>query len=132
MGSRTTRKSALLCSTFVAAATVSGNRFAEELRLINWGGYAPDDVVAQFEKETGIDVKVTLTNNEDMISKLRATGDKLQLRTVPATEWKEVENAAIKFWDEIAEESETKAKVVQIFKDYNKVINTAGFPYNND
>ena len=65
-------------------------------------------------------------------AKLRATGDKLQLRTVPAKEWKEVENAAIKFWDEIAEESETKAKVVQIFKDYNKVINSAGFPYNND
>lgn len=53
-----------------SAATAS----AEELRLITWGGYAPDDVVAQFEKETGIDVKVTLSNNEDMISKLRATG----------------------------------------------------------
>ncbi|WP_425434227.1 extracellular solute-binding protein [Marinobacter zhejiangensis] len=46
----------------------------EELRLITWGGYAPDEVVAQFEEETGIDVKVTLSNNEDMISKLRATG----------------------------------------------------------
>ena len=65
-------------------------------------------------------------------AKLRATGDKLALRTVPAKEWKEVEDAAIKFWDEIAEESETKAKVVQIFKDYNKVINNAGFPYAND
>jgi len=65
-------------------------------------------------------------------AKLRATGDKLKLRTVPAKEWKEVEDAAIKFWDEIAAESETKAKVVQIFKDYNKVINSAGFPYNND
>lgn len=31
-------------------------------------------MVAQFEEETGIDVQVTLSNNEDMISKLRATG----------------------------------------------------------
>lgn len=47
---------------------------AEELRLLTWGGYAPDEVVQQFEKETGIKVLVTLSNNEDMISKLRATG----------------------------------------------------------
>lgn len=46
---------------------------AETLRLLTWGGYAPDDVVANFEKETGIDVEVTTSNNEDMISKLRAT-----------------------------------------------------------
>jgi hypothetical protein len=37
--------------------------------------------------------------------------------------------AAIDFWDEIAAESETKAKVVQIFKDYNEVMNKAGKPY---
>lgn len=47
---------------------------AETLRLLTWGGYAPDEVIAMFEKETGIDVKVTTSNNEDMISKLRATG----------------------------------------------------------
>ena len=62
-------------------------------------------------------------------ARLRASGEKLQLRTIPAAEWREVEQAALTFWDEIAEESETKAKVVQIFKDYNKVINNAGFPY---
>ncbi|GAA3950637.1 extracellular solute-binding protein [Allohahella marinimesophila] len=47
---------------------------AETLRLLTWGGYAPDSVVEEFEKETGIDVEVTTSNNEDMISKLRATG----------------------------------------------------------
>jgi spermidine/putrescine transport system substrate-binding protein len=47
---------------------------AETLRLLTWGGYAPEDVVSQFEKETGITVEVTTSNNEDMISKLRATG----------------------------------------------------------
>ncbi|MCB1449302.1 MAG: TRAP transporter substrate-binding protein [Nitratireductor sp.] len=62
-------------------------------------------------------------------AKLRATGDKLQLRSVPAEEWAQVEAAAVKFWDEIAAESELKAKVISIFKEYNKVINSAGFPY---
>lgn len=62
-------------------------------------------------------------------AKLRATGDKLELTTIPAEEWKQVEQAALKFWDEIAAESELKAKVIQIFKDYNAIINKAGFPY---
>jgi spermidine/putrescine transport system substrate-binding protein len=47
---------------------------AETLRLLTWGGYAPDAVIKQFKAETGIDVEVTISNNEDMISKLRATG----------------------------------------------------------
>ncbi|MCP4381677.1 MAG: extracellular solute-binding protein [Hyphomicrobiales bacterium] len=64
-------------STAIVAASVlaigAGSTQAEELRLLTWGGYAPDDVVAQFEEETGIDVQVTLSNNEEMIAKLRAT-----------------------------------------------------------
>jgi len=47
---------------------------AAELRLLTWSGYAPDEVIAEFKKATGHDVKVTTSNNEDMISKLRATG----------------------------------------------------------
>jgi spermidine/putrescine transport system substrate-binding protein len=46
----------------------------EKLRLITWADYVPADVLAQFKKETGIEVEVTLSNNEEMISKLRATG----------------------------------------------------------
>lgn len=44
------------------------------LRLLTWADYAPADVVAQFEKESGYKVALTLSNNEEMISKLRATG----------------------------------------------------------
>ncbi len=44
------------------------------LRIITWADYVPADVIAQFKKETGIQVEVTLSNNEEMISKLRATG----------------------------------------------------------
>jgi spermidine/putrescine transport system substrate-binding protein len=47
---------------------------AETLRLLTWGDYAPDAVVKKFKAETGINVEVTLSNNEDIISKLRATG----------------------------------------------------------
>ncbi len=47
---------------------------AETLRLLTWGNYAPETVVEMFEKETGHTVEVTLSNNEEMIAKLRATG----------------------------------------------------------
>ncbi|MFQ6022798.1 MAG: extracellular solute-binding protein [Acidiferrobacterales bacterium] len=62
---------------FLAAAglvAVAGSVEADTLRLLTWGGYAPEKVIEMFKAETGIDVKVTKSNNEDMISKLRATG----------------------------------------------------------
>jgi TRAP-type mannitol/chloroaromatic compound transport system substrate-binding protein len=64
-------------------------------------------------------------------ARLRATGDKLELRTVPADEWAEVENAAKDFWTEIAAEGEIEEKIVGIFREYNEVINKAGPPYTN-
>ena len=47
---------------------------AKVLKIISWADYVPADVIAEFKKETGIQVQVTLSNNEEMISKLRATG----------------------------------------------------------
>ena len=47
---------------------------ADTLRLLTWGGYAPENVVEMFEAETGHTVEVTKSNNEEMIAKLRATG----------------------------------------------------------
>ena len=46
---------------------------AETLSLLTWKGYAPKALVEKFQKETGIEVKATYTNNEEMIAKLRAT-----------------------------------------------------------
>jgi len=46
----------------------------EKLRIISWADYVPADLIAAFKAETGIEVEVTLSNNEEMISKLRATG----------------------------------------------------------
>ncbi|MCL6414791.1 extracellular solute-binding protein [Aestuariirhabdus sp. Z084] len=59
----------LASALLVASPLVS----AETLRLLTWGGYAPQTVIEAFTKETGIEVQVTKSNNEDMISKLRAT-----------------------------------------------------------
>lgn len=47
---------------------------SQKLRIISWADYVPADLIAAFKKETGIDVELTLSNNEEMISKLRATG----------------------------------------------------------
>jgi spermidine/putrescine transport system substrate-binding protein len=60
----------LLVFSVAMTATAQDNK----LRLLTWADYVPADVIADFKKETGIDVEVTLSNNEEMISKLRATG----------------------------------------------------------
>ena len=46
---------------------------AETLELLTWKGYAPPELIAKFQQETGITVKPTYSNNEEMIAKLRAT-----------------------------------------------------------
>ena len=53
----------------------------------------------------------------------------MKLTSIPDEEWAQVEAAAVKFWDEIASESETKAKVVDIFRKYNADMQKAGRPY---
>ena len=50
-----------------------GMATAETLELLTWKGYAPKVLIDKFQQETGITVKVTYTNNEEMIAKLRAT-----------------------------------------------------------
>src|SRR5271156_4971718 len=69
-------KHALIASLVLAMSMVAGTVRADsqKLRIISWADYVPADLIAAFKKETGIDVEVTLSNNEEMISKLRATG----------------------------------------------------------
>ncbi len=54
---------------------------------------------------------------------------KLELTTVPADQWKQVEDEATKFWDEIAAQSPRSAKIVEILKQYTGVMEKAGSPY---
>jgi spermidine/putrescine transport system substrate-binding protein len=64
----------LLACTALSLLLAGGIARAEKLRIISWADYVPADLIAAFTKETGIEVEVTLSNNEEMISKLRATG----------------------------------------------------------
>src|SRR6202158_293687 len=67
----------LLANALLLALVAHGTAAADDakkLRLITWADYAPAEVVAQFKQETGIHVELTLSNNEEMISKLHATG----------------------------------------------------------
>ncbi|HEY2683869.1 MAG TPA: extracellular solute-binding protein [Steroidobacteraceae bacterium] len=65
-----------LTAAFLALACLFsfGSAHADKLRILTWADYVPADLIAAFKKETGIDVEVTLSNNEEIISKLRATG----------------------------------------------------------
>jgi TRAP-type mannitol/chloroaromatic compound transport system substrate-binding protein len=59
----------------------------------------------------------------------RVNGGKLQLTTIPDSEWKIVEEAAYKYWDEIAKKSPRTQKVVDILKKYIDTMKKAGAPY---
>lgn len=45
----------------------------DTLKILTWKGYAPQQLVDKFEKETGMKVEIVFSNNEEMIAKLRAT-----------------------------------------------------------
>ncbi len=60
----------LLLLILIASSTLMAEG---TLKIITWKGYAPPELVKAFEKQTGIKVKITYSNNEEMIAKLRAT-----------------------------------------------------------
>lgn len=64
----------VLVALAMLTATLARADDGKVLRIISWADYVPADVIAAFKNETGIQVQVTLSNNEEMISKLRATG----------------------------------------------------------
>ena len=64
------KKVMVLAVCFIMVSTFA---MAETMQLLTWKGYAPKELVDKFEKETGIKVEVTYSNNEEMIAKLRAT-----------------------------------------------------------
>jgi TRAP-type mannitol/chloroaromatic compound transport system substrate-binding protein len=62
-------------------------------------------------------------------ARYRATGKKLTMTTIPADEWAVVEEAAYKYWDQVAKKSPRNAKVVKIIKEYAETMKKAGPPY---
>ncbi|RTM01125.1 extracellular solute-binding protein [Ancylobacter aquaticus] len=68
-------KTALAVTTAFSLMLAGTAVQAETLRLLTWGGYAPENVIKLFEQANpDIKVEVTLSNNEEMVAKLRATG----------------------------------------------------------
>jgi spermidine/putrescine transport system substrate-binding protein len=67
------KKLALVCMAVSLVIAFSLSCQAETLELLTWEGYAPKVLMDKFEQETGITVKPTYSNNEEMIAKLRAT-----------------------------------------------------------
>ncbi len=65
----------LAISSVAIATLLAGSLYANNgtLRILTWKGYTPKALIQAFEKKTGIKVKVTYSNNEEMIAKLRAT-----------------------------------------------------------
>lgn len=68
-------KRTLVCLMVLGAflALIAAPVSAETLELLTWKGYAPQELIEKFQAETGIEVKPTYSNNEEMIAKLRAT-----------------------------------------------------------
>jgi spermidine/putrescine transport system substrate-binding protein len=66
-------KKLLLFSVALVLALSTSALAEETLKILTWKGYAPQELVDKFEKETGIKVELTFSNNEEMIAKLRAT-----------------------------------------------------------
>ncbi|MDE2251520.1 MAG: extracellular solute-binding protein [Gammaproteobacteria bacterium] len=62
------------CSSHHGDQGAPGTDESKTLRIITWSDYIPQEIVDQFRQETGIQVEVSLSNNEEIISKLRATG----------------------------------------------------------
>jgi spermidine/putrescine transport system substrate-binding protein len=67
------KRLAVVCLTASLVIAFSLTCQAQTLRLLTWEGYAPKVLIDKFEKETGITVRPTYSNNEEMIAKLRAT-----------------------------------------------------------
>ena len=65
-------KKATIIATILLLASSNINA-QNVLKIITWKGYTPPELVKKFEKETGIKLKITYSNNEEMVAKLRAT-----------------------------------------------------------
>jgi spermidine/putrescine transport system substrate-binding protein len=66
-------KKLLTCTTLALLGLATTALASEPLKILTWKGYAPQELVDKFEKESGIKVELIYTNNEEMIAKLRAT-----------------------------------------------------------
>ena len=63
----------LFAAGLTAASVLASVAHAEKLQLYNWGDYINPDILAEFTKETGIEVGLdTYSSNEEMLAKIQA------------------------------------------------------------
>ena len=67
------KKTILLSAGLIALLSSTSLLAQDTLKILTWKGYAPKALVEKFEKQTGLKVELTYSNNEEMIAKLRAT-----------------------------------------------------------
>ncbi len=61
-------------SSSAAPAATSAPKEARVLRMLTWEGYAPEELVNKFTKETGINVEISyIGDNNELIAKMAAT-----------------------------------------------------------
>ena len=60
----------LVLALFCTASALADE--SKKLRILTFDGYVPADVAEDFRKETGIEIEVTLSGNEDMVARLKA------------------------------------------------------------
>ena len=51
--------------------------------------------------------------------------------TISNYEWQEIKDEAYSYWNEVAKMSSRNSKVIKILREYNEVINAAGYPYSD-
>ena len=77
MNRLTVFKTAAFGTTLLAALSIASFASAETLRILAWQGYADDDWVAAFEKESGADVNVVILGSDDEFwAKIQGSGGK--------------------------------------------------------
>jgi spermidine/putrescine transport system substrate-binding protein len=77
----------LLCATAFLLASTALASAEGELQLFNWGDYTNPDLLAKFEKETGIKVTVTdYDSNDTALAKIEAGGSGFDL-VVPSANY---------------------------------------------
>jgi spermidine/putrescine transport system substrate-binding protein len=80
----------LLIVSFTANAGLFGKKDKKVLYVFNWSDYMPDEVIAQFEEETGIKVIVDLySSNEEMYAKIKAGGAGYDI-AFPSADYQEI------------------------------------------
>src|SRR3954468_16690981 len=114
---------------FLAAAATaltigaSAPAMAKELRVLAWQGYADDDWVKEFEKQSGADVKVVFIGSDDEIwAKIKGSeGKDFDVMAVNTGQLQRYIDAKLVQPIDLAKVPDQKANQLPIFSDLTKV-----------